>query len=78
MHVDNKIQEFLQKLAPCIKRSDLDACVEEAARVARERGAGAWGLVELHHKKSIEGYKKNQSNKTYMESIQIVYEHKAG
>ena len=32
MQVDNKIQEFLQKLAPCIERGDLDACVEEAAR----------------------------------------------
>jgi hypothetical protein len=30
---DNKIQEFLQKLAPCVERGDLDACVEEAARV---------------------------------------------
>jgi len=37
---DNKTQEFLQKLAPCIERSDLDACVEEVARVAREMGVG--------------------------------------
>ncbi|MFZ3383409.1 MAG: hypothetical protein WA144_05745 [Candidatus Methanoperedens sp.] len=27
-----KIAEFLQKLAPCIERGDLDTCVEEAAR----------------------------------------------
>jgi len=32
--MNNNIQEFLQKLAPCIERGDLDACVEEAARVA--------------------------------------------
>jgi hypothetical protein len=37
---DNKTEEFLQKLAPCIERGDLDACVEEAARVAREKGGG--------------------------------------
>jgi hypothetical protein len=33
---DNKIQELLQKLSPCIERGDLDACVEEAARMALE------------------------------------------
>jgi len=38
---DNKTKEFLLKLAPCIKRSDLDACVEEAARMAQEMGVGA-------------------------------------
>jgi hypothetical protein len=32
MSNDDKTQEFLQKLAPCIERSDLDTCVEEAAR----------------------------------------------
>jgi len=31
---DNKTEEFLKKLAPCIERSDLDACVEKAAQVA--------------------------------------------
>jgi hypothetical protein len=31
---DKKTEEFLKKLAPCIERGDLDACVEEAARVA--------------------------------------------
>jgi|GEM_PF-1825528 len=36
----NKTQEFLQKLAPCIERGDLDACVEEAARLAREMEIG--------------------------------------
>jgi len=38
MSENNKTAEFLQKLAPCIERGDLDACVEEAARVAREIG----------------------------------------
>ncbi len=44
---DKKTQEFLQKLAPCIERGDLDACVEEAARVAREMGVGAEKLLDL-------------------------------
>ncbi|MFZ3167305.1 MAG: hypothetical protein WA130_06790 [Candidatus Methanoperedens sp.] len=38
---NNKTEDFLQKLAPCIERGDLDACVEEAARVAGEMGIGA-------------------------------------
>ncbi|MCZ7401287.1 MAG: hypothetical protein O8C61_03610 [Candidatus Methanoperedens sp.] len=93
---DNKTQEFLQKLAPCIERGDLDACVEEAARVAREMGVGAEELLiffnadvgtknikknnfsDMHHKKAIEGYKKKESNKNYMEIIQIVHKHMAG
>jgi hypothetical protein len=38
---EKKRQEFLQKkLAPCIEHGDLYACVVEAARVAREMGAG--------------------------------------
>jgi len=36
---DNKTQEFLQKLAPCIERGELDSCVEEAARGLEIRGA---------------------------------------
>lgn len=38
---NKKTKESLQKLAPCIERGDLDACVEEAARVALEMGIGA-------------------------------------
>ncbi|CAG0981579.1 hypothetical protein METP3_02112 [Methanosarcinales archaeon] len=37
----NKIEEFLQKLAPCIERGELDGCVEEAVRLAGEMGVGA-------------------------------------
>ncbi len=36
----NKTEDFLQKLAPCIERGDLDACVEEAAQLAGEMGIG--------------------------------------
>jgi hypothetical protein len=46
---DNKTQEFLQKLAPCIERGDLDACAEEEARVAQEMGIGGkscWSYLE--------------------------------
>ena len=31
---DNKTKQFLQKLAPCIERGELEKCVEEAAQVA--------------------------------------------
>ncbi|VVB87789.1 Uncharacterised protein [uncultured archaeon] len=31
----NKTEEFLQKLAPCIERGELEKCVEEAVRLAR-------------------------------------------
>jgi hypothetical protein len=34
--MNKNTEEFLQKLASCIERGGLDACVEEAARVARE------------------------------------------
>ncbi|MCZ7384175.1 MAG: hypothetical protein O8C63_05430 [Candidatus Methanoperedens sp.] len=32
MPENNKTEEFLQKLAPCIERGELEACVGEAAR----------------------------------------------
>ncbi len=47
MPENNKIQEFFQKLAPCIKRGDLDACVEGAAQLAGEIGVGAGKLLKL-------------------------------
>ncbi len=47
MPENNKTEEFLQKLAPCIERGELEACVEEAARVAREMGIGAEELLYL-------------------------------
>ncbi len=36
MPENNKTDEFLQKLAPCIERGELDECVEETARLAGE------------------------------------------
>jgi tetratricopeptide (TPR) repeat protein len=47
MPENNKTEEFLKKLAPCIERGKLEACVEEAARVAREMGIGAEELLDL-------------------------------
>jgi len=41
MPENSKNREFLQKLAPYIERSDLDACVEEAAQLLGEMGIGA-------------------------------------
>ena len=36
--LNNKTEEFLKELAPCIERGELEARVEEAARVARGMG----------------------------------------
>ncbi|CAG0981657.1 hypothetical protein METP3_02116 [Methanosarcinales archaeon] len=45
MPENNKTEDFLQKLAPCIERGDLDACVGEAVRLAGEMGGRAELLV---------------------------------
>ncbi|MCZ7355950.1 MAG: hypothetical protein O8C66_02700 [Candidatus Methanoperedens sp.] len=44
MPENNKTEEFLLKLAPCIERGELEACVEEAARLAGEMGGETDGL----------------------------------
>jgi tetratricopeptide (TPR) repeat protein len=59
MPENNKTEEFLQKLAPCIERGDLDACVEEAAR---EMGVGAGELLDL----ATEKRKNGEDNFTYV------------
>lgn len=46
----DKIEELLQKLAPCIECGELEKCVEEAARLAKEMGIKA----EEYYKKAIE------------------------
>ena len=51
MPENNKTEEFLQKLAPCIERGDLDACVEEAVRLAGEMGVGAQERLDLSAQK---------------------------
>ncbi len=51
---NNKTDEFLQKLAPCIERGELEACVEEAARVAGEMGIGAEELLDLSSDEEME------------------------
>ncbi len=57
MTENNKTEEFLRKLAPCIERGDLDECVEEAARLAGEMGvgAGAGELLDLSSGKGTDG-----------------------
>ena len=47
MPADNKTEEFLRKLTPCIERGDLEACVDKAARLAHESGISAAELVDL-------------------------------
>ena len=41
------LEQLVQKLWPCIGRGELDACVEEAARLAGEVGIGAAELLDL-------------------------------
>ncbi len=55
MPENNKTGEFLQKLAPCIERGELEKCVEEAARVAGNLGIGAEELLDLSAKEGEEG-----------------------
>ena len=43
----DKIVEFLDKLKPCIDENELDACVDEAARLAQEMEMGAQELSGL-------------------------------
>ena len=43
----DKINEFLEKLKPCIDKGELDACVDEAVRLAEEMGISASDLLEL-------------------------------
>ncbi len=47
MPENNKTEEFLKKLTPCIERGELEKCVEEAARVVEEMGIGAQKLLEI-------------------------------
>ncbi len=52
---NDKTEEFLQKLAPCIQRGELDACVEEAARLANEFGISANELLESSYQMGEDG-----------------------
>jgi tetratricopeptide (TPR) repeat protein len=52
--MNNNTEEFLHKLSPCIERGDLDACVEEAARLAEEMGVAAEDLLELSAEKGMD------------------------
>ncbi len=58
MSDNNKIEEFLQKIAPCIERGELEACVEEAVRMAREMGIRMRDFGYLSLKKSLNGEHK--------------------
>ncbi len=52
---NNKIEEFLQKLASCIERGEHEACVEEVVRLAGEMGVGAGELLDLSVQKGMGG-----------------------
>ena len=47
MPENNKTDEFLKKLAPCIEKGELDACVNETVRLAEEVEIGALELLDL-------------------------------
>ena len=49
------MEEFLEKLKPCIEKGELDAGVEEAVRLAEEMGIGAQELLVLSAAKSMNG-----------------------
>ena len=43
----DKTQEFVEKLKPCIEKGELDACVDEAVKLAEEMGISANDLLGL-------------------------------
>ena len=43
----DKTKTFLDKLKPCIEKGELDACVDEAVKLAKEMGIGAQELSKL-------------------------------
>ncbi len=51
MPENNKTEEFLQELASCIERGELEACVEEAARMARDMDICAEEILDLARQK---------------------------
>ncbi len=55
MPENNKTEEFLQKLAPCIERCELEKCVEEAVRMAGEMGIGVRELRNLSKQMGSKG-----------------------
>jgi Tfp pilus assembly protein PilF len=48
--MSEKTEEFLEKLAPCIEKGDLEACVEEASKLAEEMGISGEELLDLSSK----------------------------
>ncbi|MDW7725930.1 MAG: hypothetical protein SCH70_02275 [Candidatus Methanoperedens sp.] len=50
----DKIEEFLQKLAPCIECGEFEKCGAAAARLVKEMGIGAGDLLELSHAMNID------------------------
>ena len=55
----DKIQEFLDKLKPCIDKGELDACVDECVGLAKEMGISPLKLLNLA---VYEGLNENKNN----------------
>ena len=51
---EDKVKEFLDRLSACIEKRDLDACVSEAAKQAKEMGISPQRLLELSDDKDKE------------------------
>ncbi|PWB56516.1 MAG: hypothetical protein C3F06_01130 [Candidatus Methanoperedenaceae archaeon] len=50
-----KIEEFLQELTPCIQRGELEACADEAERLARGGGIDVETLLDLSSQAEMVG-----------------------
>jgi len=59
VRMSENTDEFLEKLAPCIEKGDLEACVEEASKLAEEMEISGEELLELSGKFSKEGRHEN-------------------
>ena len=57
----DKIEEFLDKLKPCIDKGELDACVDEAVRLAEEMEVDSEELLESSAHELFENNKFNLS-----------------
>jgi len=53
--MSEKTDEFLEKLAPCVEKGDLEACVDDASKLAEEMGIGGEELLDLSSKFGEEG-----------------------
>jgi len=66
--MSEKAEEFLEKLAPCIEKGDLEACVDDATRLAQDMGISGDELLYL----SAEFGDKGRYNFTYLLALAAI------